>query len=113
MKTSHAVEPWSISETTDRGVYVASNTTIVTLVRGSHLVKAGTPEENAANAERIVDCVNALAGMNPKAVAGLLYVTKGVMTALSYPRGSEAQVRCLEELGQDARAALAKANGGN
>lgn len=30
----------------------------------------------------------------------------GIMTCLSYPRGSEAQIRCLEEVGQDAEAYL-------
>jgi len=33
-------------------------------------------------------------------------IVENVITCLEYPRGSEAQVRCLEEVGQDARAAL-------
>lgn len=36
----------------------------------------------------------------------LLAVAEGVLTSLEYPRGSEAQVRCLEEVGQDARHAI-------
>lgn len=38
--------------------------------------------------------------------AKLAGVARGVLTALSYPRGSEAQVRCLEEVGQDAKRAI-------
>lgn len=38
-------------------------------------------------------------------------VCRGVLSALGYPRGSEAQVRCLEEIGGDARAAVQKAKG--
>jgi hypothetical protein len=30
-------------------------------------------------------------------------MAEGVLTCLKYPRGSEAQIRCLEEIGQDAR----------
>jgi len=41
----------------------------------------------------------------------LLAVAENVLIALRYPRGSEAQVRCLEEVGQDAEVALAKAKG--
>lgn len=33
-------------------------------------------------------------------------IAEGVLTCLKYPRGSEAQVRCLEEVGQDASYAL-------
>lgn len=36
----------------------------------------------------------------------LLAIAEGVLTTLNYPRGSEAQVRCLEEVGQDARALI-------
>lgn len=36
----------------------------------------------------------------------LLAVAEGILTTLSYPRGSEAQVRCLEEVGQDVRALI-------
>ncbi len=39
----------------------------------------------------------------------LLSVCEGVRLALRYPRGSEAQVRCLEEIGQEAALAIAKA----
>lgn len=45
------------------------------------------------------------------AAPNMLAVCHAVLAALSYPRGSEAQIRCLEEVGQDARAAIAKAEG--
>lgn len=45
------------------------------------------------------------------AAPDLLSVAVGVIAALAYPRGSEAQVRCLEEVGQQAEAAIAKARG--
>lgn len=38
-------------------------------------------------------------------------IAKGVLVALSYPRGSEAQIRCLEEVGQDANFALLNISG--
>lgn len=41
--------------------------------------------------------------------AGLLGVARGVLVALQYPRGSEAQVRCLEEIGQDAAIVIDRA----
>jgi hypothetical protein len=37
-----------------------------------------------------------------------LSIAEGVVAALSYPRGSEAQIRCLEETGQDAKAFIAR-----
>ncbi len=42
----------------------------------------------------------------------LLAIAEGVLMALRYPRGSEAQVRCLEEVGQDAELAIKAAKGG-
>jgi hypothetical protein len=41
-------------------------------------------------------------------VERLQRIERGVLICLEYPRGSEAQVRCLEELGQDAAALKAK-----
>jgi hypothetical protein len=35
-------------------------------------------------------------------------IAEGVLTCLSYPRGSEAQIRCLEEVGIDARVLIEK-----
>ena len=54
------------------------------------------------------------AGANARLMAAapeLLSVALGVLVALQYPRGSEAQVRCLEEVGQHAILAIAKARG--
>lgn len=60
------------------------------------------PDENyKANAARLAHAWNTH--------DELLAIAEGVMIALAYPRGSEAQVRCLEEVGDDARAAIAKA----
>lgn len=55
--------------------------------------------ENPQNFQRIALSWNRF----PEAVD----IVIGVLTALSYPRGSEAQVRCLEEIGGDARTLLA------
>ena len=41
-------------------------------------------------------------------VSQLVWVAEGVMACLQYPRGSEAQVRCLEEVAQDAKRALSE-----
>lgn len=59
-----------------------------------------TPEEQEAN------------GLLLSASKNLLSVAEGVLVALSYPRGSEAQVRCLEEVAQDAKSAIALARKG-
>lgn len=57
----------------------ASNPAVVACSRYS----AMSNEENLANAQRIVDCVNACEGINPKAVSGLLAALKEVGKALS------------------------------
>jgi hypothetical protein len=41
----------------------------------------------------------------------LAVIAEGVLTALKYPRGSEAQIRCLEEVAQDAQRSLARIAG--
>lgn len=38
-------------------------------------------------------------------------IAESVLTALRYPRGSEAQVRAFDEIGQDAQAVLARVAG--
>ncbi len=42
----------------------------------------------------------------------MLAVCESLETALAYPRGSEAQVRCLEEIAQDAARVGARVKGG-
>lgn len=45
------------------------------------------------------------------AAPDLFALTENLLTILAYPHGSEAQIRCLEEVAQDARAILAKVKG--
>lgn len=61
---------------------------------------------NLTNANLIVEAVNSHATLLRERDQ-LAAIARGVLTALEYPRGSEAQVRCLEEVGQDAQSALA------
>ena len=64
---------------------------------GGYLVAESIPRQ---------DHVNLIA-----AAPDLLSIAESLQVAISYPRGSEAQVRCLEEIAQDAERIIAKAKG--
>jgi hypothetical protein len=63
-----------------------------------------------ADAAALARALLAAAG-EPDHAAEMLYVCEGVLVCLKCPRGSEAQVRCLEEVGQDAERAIAAVKG--
>lgn len=77
------------------------------------IVATGTVTESARPIARL-----SLQGMETKANArliaqspDLLDLAENLLTVLKYPRGSEAQIRCLEEVAQDAYAIIAKVKG--
>ena len=73
------------------------NQTETTEYYGGYLVAESIPRQ---------DHVNLIA-----AAPDLLSIAESLQVAISYPRGSEAQVRCLEEIAQDAERIIAKAKG--
>lgn len=78
---------------------------------GTHTLVEGPSPLPVARA--ILKC-GGISARDQDRIAALPYlewVAEGVLVALRYPRGSEAQVRCLEEVGDDATHALAKARG--
>ena len=90
----HSPTPWAhISQRIED----ANGEFIIAIGANSTFMPPGTAEAN---------------GNLVAAAPDLLSIAEGVRVALSYPRGSEAQVRCLEEVGQEARAAIKKATGG-
>jgi len=67
------------------------------------IIDPDTSEPSEMLAQRLVDCWNGcMAIKKPEAINSLVGIAEDIAVALRYPRGSEAQVRCLEEIGQDA-----------
>jgi hypothetical protein len=64
---------------------------------GSDVVPAGPHQRTTVNADTLIKEFAA------DMTAFWRYKAEDALTALSYPRGSEAQIRCLEEIGQDVR----------
>ena len=88
------------------------------IARMGHPAGCDSPDQDteAANADRIIDCVNACAGINPEAVPDLLEVCQSIMAGVKAgnlyitQRGSLTGIACksLSAL----QAAIAKAEGG-
>lgn len=72
---------------------------------------AGVEIENNANADRIVACVNALDGMNPEGVVGMVEALKFSLAPDARFRMDKAEylANIISEIQDDARAALKKA----
>jgi chromosome segregation ATPase len=78
-RAMHSPEPWQFQRHSDGeylgniiAYYPANESGIKGVRTITCQLKYGTPEENEANAKRIVDCVNACEGVNPEALPDLL-----------------------------------------
>lgn len=106
-ETAHTPEPWGVSY----GCIMDRNCVTV----AQHPASDNPWDDGTkwyANRDRIVACVNNCKGLNPEAVPDMLGILRNIGVALEYPRGSEAQIRCLEEIAQDAKYIIRKAEGG-
>lgn len=76
--SGHSKEPWSVGPFAG---HASSGDRLVAACNGHFNNTRGeeVDNENHANAARIVSCVNALAGLNPDAVAGLVEAARDVM----------------------------------
>lgn len=80
--TGHTKEPWRFDGDWSRLPSIVAGDVREKVI--ATVTKAGFPERNSrtpeqeANARRIVDCVNALAGMNPVALGALIEAAEGL-----------------------------------
>lgn len=100
--TKHTAEPWVAIEHGDigsgwwsvlKGAWdVSGNQASNPGVVADSKYSAMLPDENAANAKRIVACINACEGINPKAVPGLLKAARGARAALTQNKTHPADI---------------------
>lgn len=88
------------------GIHVDGHNTIrLEVVNGSEIARF--PTENGEVTPAMYDRAREMA-VACNNFRGLQGIVEDIQVALRYPRGSEAQVRCLEEIGEDAKYALAQ-----
>lgn len=104
LPTTHTPEPWYED---DGGIYSACDLRVADTFNTEDPIPE---EEAAANAARIVACVNACAGINPEAVRDLLAALEFYADAARY---HEQDGWLAQDLGELARAAVTKAKGGS
>ena len=75
-------EPWSVSDCSQRSVFI-DNCGGITVASASQLLF--DEQERVATAERIVGCVNALAGRDPAKLEGLLEAVRAAMVRWDSP----------------------------
>lgn len=106
MNTTHTPEPWHVAEGRNHLLRIAAGTAAVVNDCGDSEVP-----QHAANADRIVACVNACAGVNPDAVPDMLAALHRADAALSLlmatGNGDRHDRAALDVI----RAAIAKATG--
>ena len=82
--SGHSKEPWSVGPFAG---HASSGDRLVAACNGHFNNTRGeeVDNENHANAARIVSCVNALAGLNPDAVAGLVEAANALLDDATTP----------------------------
>jgi hypothetical protein len=111
-RPTHTPEPWlpkapsKVSGLASAGLWRIVNQDGETIAKIS---QSATEEQDAADAARIVACVNACAGINPEAVPDMLDALRAIAAACSAGPNLEGK-RSYDE--QVASAAIAKATGG-
>lgn len=110
--SKHTPGPWIVEDVSEDGLAVFSET-------GPIVAQCHRPDasDHAANAERIIACVNGCEGLNPEAFGDLLEALKHIVDAASerdYGLSdlASAKMRKLGKAIQGAENAIAKAEGG-
>lgn len=112
MKTKHTPGPWTAA---GPRITCRDNWNLIVAILPTTIDPRPTPDaaadslaERDANAARIVTCVNACEGINPEAVPELLALAERTLAFLRKWHGDAEGL----EIGDMARAAIAKATGG-
>jgi len=79
----HTKEPWSWRphEDTGRPLIVNSDEYAIALVEGDDFLPIN-PAEEQANARRIIECVNACAGLNPETIKDLVKAAEVIVNLI-------------------------------
>jgi len=72
----HTEEPWEVK---GRGFAIYRQGYYITSTQGAEGTLKHIQDTNRANAERIVDCVNSCAGINPEAVPKMIETIKDLI----------------------------------
>jgi len=95
----HTEEPWEVK---GRGFAIYRQGYYITSTQGAEGTLKHIQDTNRANAERIVDCVNSCAGINPEAVPKMLEILEDLSSrypiAASYPDGACIERADMEEI---------------
>ncbi len=97
--------PYQVTDATDEGqLWICADCDIIAEGRLHDDERADAPDGINTCLRQTFDFLVKAANSHD----ALVDVANGVLTALQYPRGSEAQVRCLEEIRQDAEHVIRK-----
>lgn len=109
-KSTHTPGPW-YAWPDGKGVSVGVNQSARDICRLTYSGRPFDPpeEQRVPNAERIVACVNACAGINPEAVPELLAALEGLLEEVDAHLDYHDDE--MQEAAETARAAIAKATG--
>ena len=123
----HTSEPWSAAKTTPKGYRAGTfyecriqygttkpGNTIAVVHMGGDGALYSAEDGVQANADRIVSCVNACAGINPEAVPEMVEALRELESSMVEPDTGEIHYACeslVAEWVMKIRAALAKATG--
>lgn len=105
---AHTAGPWHVRMPIDTCVEAAGGRSICTTGGYASNATDEWVEENPANAERIVACVNALDGLNPDAIADVVSIVKRFIALPSGAWHPDRHAAEEMELAQDAAAVLLK-----